>query len=66
MKVHSRFTNVAGTEFEVYSDLIARGTFAVNTETGETKMIKSGGYLSNDLSVRKAIASAFNMATFRV
>lgn len=65
MKGQSKFTQVSGIEFEVYSDFIARGTFAVNKQTGETKMIKSSGYMSNDLSIRKAIALVFHLPTFR-
>lgn len=41
-----------------------RGTFAQN-EAGEIKQIKFRGYVSKDLSVRKAIQAAFNLDTFR-
>lgn len=56
---------VAGKSFTVYSDIILRGTFATNDQTGEVKQIKSSGYLSNELSIRKAIAQAFKLDTFR-
>jgi hypothetical protein len=56
---------VAGQTFETYSDFSRRGTFARNTETGETRQISWSGYVHNDLTVRKAIASAFNLSTFR-
>lgn len=61
----TRTTQVAGKKFEVVSDYIYRGTFAKDLETGEEKVIKSGGYISNDLTTRKAIAAAFNLSTFR-
>lgn len=58
-------TQVNGTKFTYYADFIKRGSFAVNAETGEEKQISYHGYLSNDLSVRKAIAYAFDLPTFR-
>ena len=60
-----RTFTVNGTEYNVWSDFIARSTFAKNTETGEIKTIKSGGYIHNDLTVRKAIAVVFHLPTFR-
>lgn len=60
-----RTTTVNGTTFEVWSDFIARGTFAKNTQTGETKKIQGSGYIHKDLTVRKAIAMVFKMPTFR-
>lgn len=60
-----RTTTVNGSTFEVWSDFIARGTFAKNIETGEQKQICGGGYISKDLTVRKAIAAAFRLPTFR-
>lgn len=58
-------TTVQGTTYEHYADFIKRGTFARNNETGEVKQISYHGYISNDLTVRKAIASAFNLDSFR-
>ena len=58
-------TTVNGITFEVWSDFIKRGTFARNTETGEEKAISLGGYIRNDLTVRKAIASTYSLPTFR-
>ena len=60
-----RNTTVQGVAYEVWSDFIKRATFAKNTETGETKCICGGGYVSNDLTVRKAIAGAFGTGSFR-
>lgn len=60
-----KFTTVQGIKFTVWSDFIARATFAENTETGEVKAISSSGYVSNDLSIRKAIARRFGLASFR-
>jgi hypothetical protein len=65
MKSNLRTTTVQGTEFRVWSDFIARATFAENTETGEVKAISSSGYLSADLSIRKAIAIRFGLPSFR-
>lgn len=58
-------TTVCGIEFEVWSDYIARGTFARNTETGEQKQISGSGYIRNDLTIRKEIAARFGLPTFR-
>ncbi len=65
MKSTIKTTTVNGITFNFYGDFIARATFAVNVETGECKMIRSSGYISNDLTARKAIAAAFDLATFR-
>lgn len=60
-----RSTTVNGIKFEVWSDFVARATFARNTETGEEKPISNSGYIHNDLTVRKAIAFRFQLPTFR-
>lgn len=60
-----RTTTVQGVTYEVWSDFVKRGTFAKNTATGETKSISKGGYIRNDLTVRKAIAAAFGTGSFR-
>ena len=65
MKSIYKITTVQGIEFRVWSDFIARGTFAENLETGEVKAISSSGYLSADLSIRKAIAIRFGLPSFR-
>ncbi len=57
-------TTVAGRTYEVWGDFIKRGTMA-KSEDGEIKQISWSGYVSNDLTVRKAIASAFQTGTFR-
>jgi hypothetical protein len=57
--------SVNGQTFDVFSCFIKRSTFAVDTQTGEEKVIRGGGYLSNELSIRKAIASSFQLPTFR-
>ena len=64
MSTKIKTTTIKGKQYKVWSDFIVRATFAQD-ENGQVKMIKSGGYLSNDLSVRKAIALAFNLPTFR-
>lgn len=58
-------TTVEGTGYEFWSDMIMRGTFAMNTETGDVKQIKGSGYIHKDLTARKAIAAAFGHDTFR-
>lgn len=60
-----RITTINGITFEVWSDFMVRGTFAKNTQTGETKKIQGSGYIHKDLTVRKAIALVFQMPTFR-
>ena len=64
MKSTITATTVQGNTFKVWSDFIARGTFAEN-EAGEVKQISFSGYLKNDLSIRKAIAAAFGFESFR-
>ena len=58
-------TTVNGITFEYWGDFVRRATMARNTETGEIKAISSSGYISNDLTVRKAIALVFHLPTFR-
>lgn len=57
-------TTVQGETYTVWNNYMRRGTFAKN-EAGEVKTIKSNGYISNDLNVRKAIANRFNIKSFR-
>ena len=57
-------TTVQGETYTVWDNYMYRGTFAQN-EAGEVKPIKSSGYISNDLNVRKAIAASFNLKSFR-
>ena len=56
-------TQVNGQNFTYWADYIERGMFASDGET--TKKIHGSGYISNDLTVRKAIASSFGLPTFR-
>lgn len=63
MKANTMMVTVASQNFEVYSDYIVRGTFAV--ANGIVKQISFGGYISNELTIRKAIARTFGLATFR-
>lgn len=55
---------VAGKKFNVWSDFIARATFAED-ENGTVKKLCGSGYIHNDLTVRKAIACVFGLPTFR-
>lgn len=58
-------TTVSGKKFNYWADIIERAEIAEDIETGEVKAIRYNGYLSNDLSVRKAIAMTFGLPTFR-
>lgn len=64
MRSNLRTTTVGGKEYKVWSDFIARGTFA-EAEDGTVKQISWSGYISNDLTVRKAIAVQFKLNSFR-
>ena len=55
---------VNGQIYKVWSDFDYRGTFA-ESPTGLIKQISQGGYISNDLTIRKAIAVQFGLPTFR-
>lgn len=58
-------TMVQNIMFDYWGDTFDRCTYARNCETKEIKVIKHSGYLTNDLSVRKAIANAFGLESFR-
>ncbi len=59
-----RTTTVNGQTYTVWADFCKRATIAEN-EAGEQKTISGSGYIHNDLTVRKAIAAHFGLATFR-
>ena len=59
-----RTATVNGKNYIVYSDFIDRCTYAEDEE-GNKKAISEGGYVHNDLTVRKCIACAFGLPTFR-
>ncbi len=65
MKIARGTTQVAGIEFSIFSDFALRGMTAKNNATGEERVIKRSGYLTTDLSIRKAVAAAFGFTTFR-
>lgn len=58
-------TTIKGTKYSYWADFILRCTVARNEETGEEKTISYSGYIKNDLTVRKAIANAFCLDSFR-
>lgn len=58
-------TQVAGTVYLFWPDFCERAMFAQNTETNEIRCIQRCGYIHKDLTVRKAIAYAFHLSTFR-
>ena len=64
MKGQITIHQVAGKQFKVWADFIKRATYAED-ENGNVKMIRGSGYINNDLTVRKAIAWAFGLPTFR-
>ena len=64
MKSNEKTTTVAGKTYTVWSDYIKCGTVA-RDENGSEKRIAGGSYLNNDLTIRKAIAASFSLATFR-
>ena len=57
-------TTVKGETYVVWTDFMRCGMFAMN-EAGETRQIKYSGYISKDLTTRKAIAAAFCLDSFR-
>lgn len=59
-----KVTKVNGKTFKVWSDFLKKATIAEN-ENGERKILASGSYLRNDLTIRKAIACTFHEPTFR-
>lgn len=63
MKGTIKNTTVQGQAYEVWSDFRDRCTYAKNAE-GVTKCIHGSGYLSNDLTIRKAIALCFGHSSF--
>jgi hypothetical protein len=64
MKTATKKTTVNGKNYIYYSDLIDRCTYAEDEE-GNKRIIRAGGYIHSDLTVRKAIAYAFGLPTFR-
>lgn len=64
MKTNVTMHQVAGRQYRVWSDFMARATFAED-ESGNVKKLCGSGYIHNDLTVRKAIACVFHLPTFR-
>lgn len=64
MKVYYGTTTVQGKQYKIYDDFIKRCTLAED-ENGTIKPISASGYISNDLTVRKAIARHFGHISFR-
>mgnify|MGYP006926115998 CR=1 FL=1 len=58
MKSASKTITVNGQEFQVFSDFIKRGTFAISLN-GETKALSLGGYISAPATIKKAIKRVF-------
>lgn len=64
IKNMKRATFVNGKRYIVYPDFINRCVYAEDEE-GNKKVIHGGGYVNKDLTVRKCIACAFGLPTFR-
>lgn len=58
-------TTVQGTRYEFWGEYRKSGTIARNVETGQEKQISFSGYISNDVTVRKAIARVFGHDSFK-
>lgn len=57
-------TTICGKTYIVWANFERRGMFAMDAD-GEVRMIKANGYISKDLTCRKAIADAFGLESFR-
>lgn len=55
---------VQGKTYKVWSDFSRRSTLA-EAEDGVVCEISAGGYIHKDLTVRKAIAAAWGLGSFR-
>ena len=51
---------VNGKEYGLTHDFIMRATFATS-DTGDRRRISTCGYISNEITVRRAIRRAFNL-----
>jgi len=60
----TRTYTVQGKQYKVWADFNSRATYA-QSEDGELKRIYGGGYITKDLTVRKAISYAFKTGSFR-
>ena len=65
MKITKGTATVAGINFAIFADIALRGMVAVNEATGEERIIIRSGYATKDMTIRKAVASAFSLSTFR-
>ena len=63
--MNERKTTVQGKTYTVWADYIRRGMFAMN-EAGEVRCIHGSGYMTKDLTIRKAIANTFGLESFRM
>ena len=63
----TRYTThtVQGREYMVWSDTTTRATYAQDLGSLEMRRIYGGGYITNDLTIRKAIANKFGLKSFR-
>lgn len=64
MREQATIYTVMGMQYKVWGDFIARGCFAEGPD-GQVKQISWSGYITRDLTVRKAIACQFGLASFR-
>ena len=61
---NAKTVQVNGREYKVWGDTNYKGTFAEDIQ-GNVLLISGSGYLTNELSQRKAIANIFGESTFR-
>lgn len=63
----TRYTihTVQGQKYMVWSDFNTRSTYAQKIGSMETRRLCGSGYIHKDLTVRKAIAAAYGLDSFR-
>lgn len=59
MKGHVKTVVVDGEAYEIWSDVIARATYAQCKKTGRVEKISSGRYISANSTVKKYIRLTF-------
>lgn len=58
MQTTPKTITVNGQDYKVYSDFIARATYA-EAQDGTKKALRTSGYLRNEASIKKAIKAIF-------
>lgn len=60
-----QMTTVQGNDYEYWNCFVSNTVMARELSTGRVRRIKNGVHMSSDLAARKAIAVAFDLASFR-